>query len=114
VAEDCLFCRIVAGEVAADIVRRGERTISFRDIRPQAPIHVLVVPTAHHQDVGELAKADPEALAELVGEAAAVAAAEGVGDAYRLVFNTGAGAGQTVFHVHGHVLAGRRMNWPPG
>jgi histidine triad (HIT) family protein len=110
---DCLFCRIVAGEIPADLVREGERVVAFRDINPQAPLHVLVVPREHHPDVAALAVADPAALAELVTVAGEVAVAAGYDD-YRLVFNTGAGAGQSVFHVHGHVLAGRHFAWPPG
>ena len=110
---ECLFCRIVAGEVPATVVREGERTMAFRDINPQASTHVLVIPREHHADVASLAAADPEALAELVREAAAAALDDGhVG--HRLVFNTGPDAGQTVFHVHGHVLAGRSFSWPPG
>jgi histidine triad (HIT) family protein len=110
---DCLFCRIVAGEIPADFVREGERVVAFRDINPQAPVHVLVVPREHHPDVAALAAADPAALAELVTVGGEIAVAEGHDD-YRLVFNTGAGAGQSVFHVHGHVLAGRDLAWPPG
>jgi histidine triad (HIT) family protein len=110
---DCLFCRIVAGEVPADVVRRGERVLAFRDIDAKAPTHVLVVPLEHHTHVGALAAADPAALAELVRLGTQVAADEGH-EHFRLVFNTGAEAGQSVFHVHGHVLAGRPMTWPPG
>jgi histidine triad (HIT) family protein len=112
---DCLFCKIVSGEVPAAVVRRTERSVAFRDINPQAPTHVLVVSRAHHPDVAALAAADPDALADLVGTAAAVAADEGVDrTGYRLVFNSGRGAGQAVFHVHGHLLGGRAMSWPPG
>lgn len=110
---DCLFCRVVAGDLPADVVHRGERVLAFRDIDPQAPTHVLVVPLEHHPDVGTLATADPAALTEVVTAAQQIAAAEG-NDDFRLVFNTGARAGQSVFHVHGHVLAGRAMTWPPG
>ncbi|MGH8774849.1 MAG: HIT domain-containing protein [Jiangellaceae bacterium] len=110
---DCLFCRIVAGEVPAELVRESERTVAFHDVSPQAPTHVLVVPRVHHRDVATLAAAEPDTLVELVREASAVAAAEGLA-AYRLVFNSGAQAGQSVFHVHGHVLGGRDMRWPPG
>lgn len=110
---DCLFCRVVAGQIAADVVVRGERVLAFRDIDPQAPTHVLVVPLEHHADVAALAAADPAALAELVQVGREVAAGEGH-EHFRLVFNTGAEAGQSVFHVHGHVLAGRPMTWPPG
>lgn len=111
--EDCLFCKIVAGEIPGDIVHVTERTVAFRDVNPQAPTHVLVVPKAHHADAADLAAADPQASAELLTTAAAVAAAEGHTD-YRLVFNTGPGVGQTVFHTHLHLLAGRPMTWPPG
>ncbi|WP_435747878.1 HIT domain-containing protein [Nocardioides sp. SYSU DS0663] len=112
-AEDCLFCKIVADEVPAEIVHVTERTVAFRDINPQAPTHVLVVPRDHYENAAALAAGDPTASAELVTAAAAVATAEGHED-YRLVFNTGAGVGQTVFHTHLHVLAGRSMTWPPG
>jgi histidine triad (HIT) family protein len=111
---DCLFCKIVTGELGADVVREAEHTVAFRDINPQAPVHVLVIPRAHHPNIGELAASDPQLAATLVGDCAEVARAEGVGDGYRLVFNTGAQAGQAVFHVHGHVLGGRRLTWPPG
>ena len=110
---DCLFCRVVAGDLPVDVVHRGERVLAFRDIDPQAPTHVLVVPLSHHHSVGALAAADPAALTELVAAAQQIATSEGHDD-FRLVFNTGARAGQSVFHVHGHVLAGRAMTWPPG
>lgn len=110
---DCLFCRIVAGEIPAEVVHSTERTVAFRDVNAQAPTHVLVVPRDHYATAAELAAGDPAASAELVSTAAAVASAEGHDD-YRLVFNTGAGVGQTVFHAHLHVLAGRPMAWPPG
>jgi len=110
---DCLFCKIVAGDVPGEVVHTTERAVAFRDVNPQAPLHVLVVPRDHHTDAAELATADPETTAELVRTAAAIATAEGYDD-YRLVFNTGAGVGQTVFHTHCHVLAGRPMTWPPG
>ncbi|MDN4174420.1 HIT domain-containing protein [Nocardioides sp. SOB77] len=110
---DCLFCKIVAQEVPAEVVHVTERTVAFRDINPQAPTHVLVVPRDHYENAAALAAGDPVASAELVTAAAAVATAEGHAD-YRLVFNTGAGVGQTVFHTHLHMLAGRPMTWPPG
>jgi histidine triad (HIT) family protein len=112
--EGCLFCGIVAGDVAAEIVRIGRRVIAFRDINPQAPLHVLVIPRDHHENAAALAAADPEALAELVEVGADLAAGETESGAFRLVFNTGVETGQSVFHVHGHVLAGRRFTWPPG
>ncbi len=111
--EDCIFCKIVAGDIPADIVQRSERSLAFRDLNPQAPTHVLVIPAAHHVDAAGLAAADPAALSDLVTLAAAVAEADGL-VGYRLVFNTGAEAGQTVFHTHLHVLGGRALTWPPG
>jgi histidine triad (HIT) family protein len=115
--QDCLFCRIVAGEIPATVVKEGERVLAFKDVNPQAPTHVLVISRAHHRNVAALAAADPAALAELVAMSADIAQDAGTeaGQAsYRLVFNTGGQAGQSVFHVHGHVLAGRPMSWPPG
>jgi histidine triad (HIT) family protein len=110
---DCLFCKIVAGDIPGDVVHVTERTVAFRDINAQAPTHVLVVPREHYPNAAALAAGDPEATAELISTAAAVAAAEGHDD-YRLVFNTGEGVGQSVFHAHVHLLAGRAMTWPPG
>lgn len=110
---DCLFCKIVDGEVPADVVVRTDRVLAFRDISPQAPTHVLVISLDHHPDVGALAEADSETLADLVTVGRRIAADETSGD-FRLVFNSGARANQSVFHVHGHVLAGRDMTWPPG
>jgi histidine triad (HIT) family protein len=104
--EPSIFSRIVAREIPADVVFESERVIAFRDIAPQAPVHVLVVPkTEDYRDVVELAAGDPGLLAELVAIARDIAAEHADGD-FRLVFNTGASAGQTVFHVHAHVLAG--------
>jgi histidine triad (HIT) family protein len=117
---DCLFCRMVAGEIPPDVVRETDRTLAFRDIDPKAPTHVLVVPKEHHATFGALAAADPGLAAELVTAAYAVAVQEGLVSAdspepgYRLVTNTGPQAGQSVHHVHLHVLGGRRMAWPPG
>ncbi len=110
---DCLFCKVLAGEIPAEVVHEGERVVAFRDIAPVAPVHLLVVPRRHHRSIADLAGADPDALAELALVGADLARAEGHDD-YRLVFNTGARSGQSVFHVHGHVLAGRDMTWPPG
>jgi histidine triad (HIT) family protein len=118
---DCLFCKIVAGEVPATVVRESQEIIAFRDINPQAPTHVLVIPKAHYTDAASLAAAEPQLAADVLVEAGEVAAAEnitagdgGPGNGYRIVFNTGSGAGQTVFHAHAHVLGGRGFNWPPG
>ena len=104
---DCLFCRIVAGEIPATIVHETDTTLAFRDIGPQAPVHVLVIPKAHHTDIAALALADPAVAADVLAAAAVVAEAEGLrGDGFRLTFNTGGYAGQEVFHAHGHVLGG--------
>lgn len=104
---DCLFCRIATGEIPATVVRRGARTVAFRDLEPQAPVHVLVVPIEHHQDAAAAAAADPGLLAEVFADAVAVAEQEGLGDnGYRLLSNTGADAGQSVPHLHVHVLGG--------
>jgi histidine triad (HIT) family protein len=112
---DCLFCKIVAGEVPATLVRESERTLAFRDVNGQAPTHVLVVSRAHHETIGALAADDPETLVELVRETAAVAEDESLAESgWRLVFNTGRAANQTVPHVHAHVLGGRGFSWPPG
>jgi histidine triad (HIT) family protein len=108
----CPFCRIVAGEVPATVVAENEDAIAFRDLNPQAPLHVLVVPRDHHADVAQLAAADPELLAAVVRLAGDVAAAEAGGE-FRLLFNTGASAGQSVFHVHAHVIGGVRLGWSP-
>ena len=112
---DCLFCKIVTGDIPAELVAESDRTIAFRDINPQAPTHVLVIPKDHYPDLAALAAADGSLLAEVAAQAHQVAAAEGItGDGYRVVFNTGPRAGHTVFHVHAHVLGGRDMTWPPG
>ncbi|HXH78348.1 histidine triad nucleotide-binding protein [Nocardioides sp.] len=112
--DDCLFCRIVAGDVPAEIVLAGETTVAFRDLNPQAPTHVLVIPRSHYENAADLASHDSSGLADMFTTAAQVAEREGLTGGYRTVFNTGAGAGQTVFHAHLHVLGGRPLGWPPG
>src|SRR6266849_3765094 len=112
---DCLFCSIAAGETTATCVLESPRTITFRDISPQAPTHVLVIPKDHYPDLAALAGAGDGLLAEVAAQAHQVALAEGIaGRGYRVVFNTGPEAGQTVGHAHAHVLGGRRLAWPPG
>ena len=112
---ECLFCAIVAGEISSAQVLETDQILAFRDINPQAPTHVLIIPKAHHPDVAALATADAALLGEVIDAAQQVAAAEGVAETgYRVVFNTGVQAGQTVPHVHGHVLGGRSLTWPPG
>ncbi|MCB5178166.1 histidine triad nucleotide-binding protein [Streptomyces antimicrobicus] len=112
---DCLFCKIVTGEVPATVVHETDTTYAFRDINPQAPTHVLVIPKAHYPDAASLAAAEPKIAADVLHAAGQVAAQEGIdGTGFRIVFNTGTGAGQTVFHAHAHVLGGRGLQWPPG
>lgn len=106
---DCLFCRIVAREVPAEVVTSTERTLAFRDIGAQAPTHVLVVPREHHADAAACADADPSLLAEVMATAVAVARSEGLDRGYRLVTNTGDEGGQSVHHLHVHVLGGRPL-----
>ncbi|HEX4728241.1 MAG TPA: histidine triad nucleotide-binding protein [Jatrophihabitans sp.] len=111
-AEDCLFCKIVAGDIPSSTVYQDQDVVAFEDVAPKAPTHVLVVPRQHFADIGELA-GNREASAAVLSGIAAVVEALGL-SSYRTVFNTGAEAGQTVFHVHAHVLAGRSLTWPPG
>jgi histidine triad (HIT) family protein len=114
---DCLFCKIATGQIPADVIARTDGAIAFRDVNPQAPTHVLVIPAEH---VPSLAKVPTDTgdggamLAELVALANRVASEEGVGGGYRVVTNIGAEAGQSVEHLHLHVLGGRPMAWPPG
>jgi histidine triad (HIT) family protein len=110
----CLFCRIVAGEIPADVVDQNNHALAFRDINPQAPVHLLVIPRQHMPTLPELAESHPEHALAVLTLARRVADAEGVGDGYRLIANNGSAAQQTVFHAHVHVLGGRPFSWPPG
>jgi len=110
----CLFCGIVARDIPATVVAETERTLAFRDLNAVAPTHVLVVPKDHYATAVELAEADPAYAGELLAAAGAVAQQEGLTGGYRLVTNTGDDAGQSVHHVHVHVLGGRSLGWPPG
>jgi histidine triad (HIT) family protein len=111
----CLFCRIVAGEIPADIVRSDEDLVAFRDINPQAPTHVLLIPRKHIPSVSDLSPEDAETMGKLFLAAKELAKEEGIEDGgYRMVVNAGPDAGQTVFHIHLHLLGGRGMRWPPG
>ncbi|MFD0788334.1 histidine triad nucleotide-binding protein [Micromonospora azadirachtae] len=104
---DCLFCRIVAGEIPATVVRETPNTLAFRDINPKAPVHVLVIPKEHYADVATLAQGDPALAGEVLATAAAIADDEGLlGDGFRLMFNTDAYGGQAIRHVHAHLLGG--------
>ena len=110
---DCLFCRIVAGGIPADVVAESEHSLAFRDVEPTAPTHVLVVPRRHVADLAALGAVSADELADVVALAARVAEQEGV-PGYRMVANTGAAAQQSVFHAHVHVIGGRTLTWPPG
>jgi histidine triad (HIT) family protein len=111
----CLFCQIVAGDIDADVVRNGELTLAFRDIKPQAPVHILIIPRQHLASVAELTEDHSDVLVEIARMAQWIAASEGIADSgYRLVANTGPDGGQTVDHLHVHLLGGRQMTWPPG
>ena len=110
--DSCLFCRIVRGEIPAKIVREDEHTVAFRDIDPKAPTHILVIPKEHVASLDEAT--DPTLVGRLSLAAAEIARSERITDGYRTVVNTGAGAGQTVFHLHVHLLGGRKLTWPPG
>ena len=112
---DCLFCKIVNREIPASIVYEDERVLAFNDINPQAPTHVLIVPKRHIASLNELGAEDDQLVGEMVRRAAAIAKERGIAaGGYRTVFNTNRDAGQTVFHIHLHLLGGRSMAWPPG
>ena len=112
---DCLFCRIIAGQIPGAIVYQDDRVVAFKDINPQAPTHVLVVPRRHIATLNDLTPDDDGLVGEITRRAAAIAKEHGHADrGYRTIFNCNADAGQTVFHIHMHVLGGRRLGWPPG
>ena len=112
---DCLFCSIVAGEIPAEIIYQDEQAIALRDINPQAPTHILVLPREHMESLDDASQKDEALLGHLLRVAARIANEQGLSESgYRTVINTGAGAGQSVFHLHVHLLGGRNMSWPPG
>jgi histidine triad (HIT) family protein len=112
---DCLFCKIVAGEIPADVVYETNETLAFRDINPQAPTHVLIIPKRHIERINDITDADREVIGSLYVAARDIAASEGLAeDGYRVVMNCNEAAGQTVFHLHLHLLGGRQLDWPPG
>lgn len=114
-ASDCLFCRIVAGEIPSDRVHEDDTTLAFRDIAPKAPTHILVIPKAHIPSLAELAEEHGPLVGRMLAVIAALARSEGIADrGYRVVTNTGPDAGQSVPHLHLHLLGGRTMAWPPG
>lgn len=111
---DCLFCKIVAGDIPADIVYESDTALAFRDINPQAPTHVLVIPRKHISTINDIGVDDETLIGSLYTAAREIAAAEGIAeDGYRTVMNCNESAGQSVFHIHLHVLGGKRMGWPP-
>lgn len=113
--QDCLFCKIASGDVSADTVLETDTLVAFRDINPQAPTHVLIIPRRHVATINDLEERDREMIGELCLAAQKIAAEEGIADdGYRIVMNCNRGAGQSVFHIHLHVLGGRVMAWPPG
>jgi len=112
---DCLFCKIVGGEIPADIVFQSDAAIAFRDINPQAPTHILIIPRRHISTINDVTDDDAPLVGSLFAAAREIAAQEGLADdGYRVVMNCGEGAGQSVFHIHLHLLGGRALNWPPG
>lgn len=114
-SEDCLFCKILAGDIPADIIYESESAIAFRDISPQAPTHVLVIPRKHVSTINDLDEEDRALVGDLFLAAKQIAAEEGIDESgYRAVMNCNEGAGQSVFHIHLHVLGGRGLTWPPG
>jgi len=110
----CLFCKIAAGEIPAKFVRENERMVAFRDLNPQAPVHILLVPRRHLASLDDARPEDHELLGSILGEARSIAAEEGIAGGYRIVNNCGSSAGQSVFHIHFHLLGGRALGWPPG
>lgn len=111
---DCLFCRIAERKIPASIVREDEQAVAFRDIDAQAPTHILVVPKKHIASLDEASQGDRELLGHLLLMAQDIAREEKITSGYRTVINNGTGAGQSVFHIHLHLLGGRAMRWPPG
>lgn len=113
--DNCLFCRMINGEVAADVLYQDARAVAIRDINPQAPVHALVIPKEHVESLDEIGQRDEALMGHLMRVASRVANEQGLAETgYRTVVNTGAGAGQSVFHLHVHVLGGRDLTWPPG
>ncbi len=112
---DCLFCKILAGDIPADVIFESDNALAFRDINPQAPTHVLIIPREHIATINELDAGDEAVVGNLFLVAKQIAKQEGIAnDGYRVTMNCNAAAGQTVFHVHLHLLGGRQMGWPPG
>ena len=113
-ASECLFCRIARGELATAFAYEDEQVVAFHDANPQAPVHVLVIPRRHIEDIAELPSSDPSDVGEIMQGVARAAASVARPGGYRVVANRGPNAGQTVYHLHFHVLSGRQLEWPPG
>ncbi len=113
-ADTCLFCKIINGDIPADKLYEDDDILAFRDIAPQAPVHFLVIPKKHIAGPGAISTEDQQIIGKMMQKGSEIAAQEGVGEAFRVVFNNGAAAGQTVFHIHMHILGGRDLSWPPG
>ena len=112
---DCLFCKILSGDIPADIIHESETTIAFRDINPKAPTHVLIIPRKHIATINDISEDEHEIVGSLYSSARTIASAEGIAEeGYRVVMNCNEAAGQTVFHIHLHLLGGRDLGWPPG
>lgn len=109
----CIFCKIASGEIPTNFLYESSKVVAFKDLDPQAPSHILVIPKAHYENIAELSVVDGDALSELFGAARSIATTLGL-DGYRITINTGASAGQSVFHAHLHLLGGRAFAWPPG
>lgn len=111
----CIFCKVAGGEIPADVVYENDQLVAFRDLNPQAPTHILIIPRKHIATLNDLEEADANLMGKLILAAKEVARQEGIDEAgYRTLFNCNASAGQTVFHIHLHLLGGRAMGWPPG
>lgn len=113
-SNDCIFCKIAAGEIPTEKVYEDDEVVAFKDLRPQAPVHVLVIPRRHIAAIAELTDGDAEIIGKLVVAAKKIAAELGLADGFRLIFNNGPDAGQDVYHIHLHLLGGRKFTWPPG
>ena len=114
-SDNCLFCKILAGDIPADIIYESDTAIAFRDVNPQAPTHVLIIPRKHIATINDIGETDQKIVGSLYSAASAIAREEGIADVgYRAVMNCNAAAGQTVFHIHLHLLGGRTLSWPPG
>lgn len=111
---NCLFCKIINGDIPADKLYEDDDIIAFRDISPQAPVHFLVIPKKHIAGPSDVGANDHDIIGKMIQKGSDIAKQEGIGDGFRVVFNNGAKAGQTVFHIHMHILGGRDLNWPPG